>query len=60
MLHAGDDKRLVAGEGMQMVISSQGHVVDRFICFSIQSLYVARPLGHQLILLLCSEVIAQT
>lgn len=59
MLHAGDDKRLVAGEGMQMVISSQGHV-DRFICFSIQSLYVARPLGHQLILLLCSEVIAQT
>lgn len=38
MLHAEDDKRLVAGEGMQMVISSQGHVVDRFICFSIQSL----------------------
>lgn len=45
---------------MKTKICFQGHVIDRFIYFSIQSLYVAWPSGHQLILLLCSEVIAQT
>lgn len=44
-----------AGGGTQIVISSQGQVADRFICFSFQRRYVARPLGHQLILGLCSE-----
>lgn len=38
-----------------MAIGSQGQVADRFICFSLLRRYVARPVGHQLILRLCSE-----